>query len=200
MTTERTRLLEILLATSFHSEKEPVFRLASGRMSQYYIDCRQALSFAEARALLGALILERLNRIALESLDAVGGMELGAYPIAIAVSDAIYQKTGRTVRAFVVRKQPKTHGVGDLIAGQVKSGDRCLIVDDVITSGKSTADAIAGACGAGLIVDRAIVILDRQEAGGRSMIENLGVRCESLFTFADLISAAETTTSKASES
>jgi orotate phosphoribosyltransferase len=193
MTVGRDRLLEILLATSFRSEKEPVFRLASGRMSQYYIDCRQALSFPEARALLGALIFDR---IAWGSFDAVGGMELGAYPIAIAVSDAIYQKAGRTVRAFVVRKQPKTHGVGDLIAGQVRSGDRCLIVDDVITSGKSTADAIAGARGAGLIVDRAIVILDRQEAGGRSMIENLGVRCESLFTLADLISAAETTTSK----
>jgi orotate phosphoribosyltransferase len=183
----RDRLLEILVDTSFRSEKEAVFRLASGRSSQYYVDCKQALSYPEARVLVGALIFDL---IATEAFGAVGGLELGAYPIATAVSDAIFRKTRQTVRVFVVRKQPKTHGIRDLIAGDIMTGDRALIVDDVITTGKSTLNAIAGARAAGLCVERAVALVDREEADGKQTIEGEGVLCESLFTLADLIAAA----------
>jgi orotate phosphoribosyltransferase len=103
--------------------------------------------------LFGKLICEQLHG---ERFDAVGGLEIGAYPIATAVSDCIYRDTGNTVRAFVVRKEPKSHGIRDLVAGDIKSGDRTLIVDDVLTTGKSTIAAITRAREAGVQVTAAV--------------------------------------------
>src|SRR5690349_20251214 len=114
MYSAKLRLCEILRQTSLQSSDEPVFSLASGTLSRYYVDCKQALSDPEARALVGELILAQLTDI---PLDAVGGMELGAYPIATSVSDAIFRATKMKVRAFVVRKESKQHGMQGLIAG-----------------------------------------------------------------------------------
>lgn len=183
MVAEGRRLLEILRKTSFQSEREAVFRLASGKLSKYYIDCKQALSYPEARALVGKLIFDRVKS---QSIDAVGGLEIGAYPIATSVSDTIFRETGVTVRAFVVRKEPKTHGVRDLIAGTVRKGDRALIVEDVVTAGGSTIKAIRGARDAGLIVERVIALVDREEDNGRRNIEAEAVKFEALFTLSDL--------------
>ena len=177
------RLREILRRTSLQSRDEPVFRLASGKMSRYYVDCKQALSDPEARALVGQLILERLGGM---PIDAVGGMEIGAYPIATAVSDAVFQATGAKVRAFVVRKESKDHGIQGLLAGNVKPGDQALIVDDVVTAGSSTIKAIARARQAGLIVARAIVLIDREEEDGRKNIEAQTVQFEALLTLSEL--------------
>jgi orotate phosphoribosyltransferase len=184
MDSAKRRLGEILRRTSLQSRDEPVFRLASGKMSRHYVDCKQALSDPEARALVGQLILERLGAM---SLDAVGGMELGAYPIATSVSDAIFRATGEKVRAFVVRKESKQHGIQGLTAGNVKPGDRTLIVDDVVTAGSSTVKAIAGARQAGLIVQRVIVLIDREEEDGRKNIEAQGVVFEALTTLSELL-------------
>ena len=184
MHSAKARLCEILKRTSVQSRDEPVFRLASGKMSRYYVDCKQALSDPEARALVGQLILERLGGI---SLDAVGGMELGAYPIATSVSDAVFRTTGAKVRAFVVRKEPKLHGIQGLIAGNVKPGDKTLIVDDVVTAGSSTIKAIKGARQVGLVVERVIVLIDRQEEDGRNHIEAEGVSFEALITLSELL-------------
>jgi orotate phosphoribosyltransferase len=184
MDSAKLRLCEILRRTSLQTRDEPVFRLASGKMSRHYVDCKQALSDPEARALVGQLVLERLGSTA---LDAVGGMELGAYPIATSVSDAIFRTIGGKVRAFVVRKEPKQHGIQGLIAGNVKAGDKTLIVDDVVTAGSSTIKAIAGARQAGLIVDRVIVLIDREEEDGRKNIEAQGVTFEALTTLSELL-------------
>ncbi|MGH7917902.1 MAG: orotate phosphoribosyltransferase [Candidatus Binataceae bacterium] len=184
---EWSRFLEIIRGTSFKAAPEPVFRLASGRLSRYYVDCKQALSYPEARALLGKLIFEQIKG---RQFDAIGGLEIGAYPIATAVSDAIYQRTGASVRVFVVRKEAKDHGVGKMLAGDAKAGDRTLIVDDVITSGKSTIDALERARQAGLNVTHVMVLVDRQEDRGKANIEAHGVSCASLFTLPDLINAA----------
>jgi orotate phosphoribosyltransferase len=187
---ERSRLLKILAQSSFRDAKSPVFRLASQRMSRYYVDCKKALSDPEARSLIGKLILERIEAGA-QSIDAVGGLEIGAYPIATSVSDEIFRQSGKKVRVFVVRKQPKTHGIGDLIAGDIREGDRTLIVDDVITTGSSTIDAITRARTAGLNVVQVVVLVDREEDNGQRHIEAQDVSCESLFTLSDLIKASE---------
>src|SRR5436190_3437698 len=134
------RLLRILIETkAFQYSQEPIFTLASGAKSSFYVDCRAALSYPEARAIVGELMLARIRP---GEADAVGGLLIGAFPIAIAVSDAAYRKGSSLLRVFVVRKEPKEHGLKKLIEGAVSPGDRAVIVDDVITSGKSTIEAI----------------------------------------------------------
>jgi orotate phosphoribosyltransferase len=184
MDSPKARLRELLRQTSLKSREAPVFRLASGKLSRHYVDCKQALSDPEARDLVGQLILERLGGV---SLDAVGGMEIGAYPIATSVSDAIFRATGAKVRAFVVRKESKDHGIQGLIAGNVKPGDKTLIVDDVVTAGSSTINAIERARQAGLVVERAIVLIDREEEDGRKNIEAQGIQFEALLTLSELL-------------
>ena len=158
-------------------------RSASGKQSKYYVDCKQALSDPEARMLIGKLIFALIRE---ERFDSIGGLELGAYPIATSVSDTIFRETHSIVRAFVIRKVPKTHGVMDLIAGHVECSDRTLIVDDVVTTGGSTIQAIQSAREAGLEVDRAIVLVDREEDSGRKRIEAEGVKFEALLTLSEL--------------
>jgi orotate phosphoribosyltransferase len=188
MVAERHRFLEILKKTSFQAREEATFRLASGKFSRYYIDCKQALSYPEARELIARLIYDRIRG---QVFDAVGGLEIGAYPIATSVSDIVFRETGATVRAFVVRKEPKTHGIRDLLAGHVQRGDRALIVDDVVTVGTSTIKAINSAREAGLIVERVIVLVDRQEDEGRKNIEDQRVKFEALCTLSELVELAD---------
>jgi orotate phosphoribosyltransferase len=180
----RDRLIEILRETSVKTAPEPIFRLASGKMSRYYVDCKQALSDPEARALIGQMACDLIQG---QSFDVVGGLELGAYPVAIAISDAVFRATGARLRVFVVRKEPKTHGITDLIAGNVRSGERALIVEDVVTSGSSTLKAISGARAAGLVVERVIALIDREEGNGAQNLEADGVEFSALFKLSDLI-------------
>jgi orotate phosphoribosyltransferase len=177
-------LLQIIVETSFLVSAEPVYPLVSGSLSKYYIDCKIALSHPEVRELIGELILEQ---VLYTDLDAVGGLALGAYPIAVAVSDAFYRRNGKTIRAFVVRKEPKAHGLKKHIEGHVALGDRVLIVDDVITSGKSTMDAIVKSRDEGLNVIRAIALIDRQEMGGAKRIHDSRVPLNTLFTLQNLV-------------
>jgi orotate phosphoribosyltransferase len=190
MATDWNRLRDILRSTSFRCETEATIKLASGRYSRFYVDCKKALSYSEARALVGKLIVEGLKG---RSFDAVGGLEIGAYPIATAVSDEIYRQKHLDARAFVVRKEAKGHGVGGLMAGDVRINDHVLIVDDVITTGKSTISAIDKAREAGLTVKHVVVLVDRDEEGGKQNIEDKGVTCTSLFTLSDLQEADSAT-------
>jgi len=184
MAEERARLIEILRETSLKVAPEPIFRLASGRMSRFYVDCKQALSDPEARSLIGRLAAETIRGA---SFDAVGGLELGAYPVAIAISDEVYRATGVKLRVFVVRKEPKTHGIRDIIAGDVVPGDRALIVEDVVTSAASTLKAIRGSRQAGLVVERVVALLDREEDHGAQNLHDEGVVFTPLLKLRDLV-------------
>ncbi len=177
------RLLEILVETSYHESETPTIPLSSGKFSRFYIDCKKALSYPEARELAAELILAKLRT---QEIQAVGGIALGAYPIAIAVSDALYRLTGKEIRAFVVRKEPKTHGLQKYLEGDVKQGERVLIVDDVITTGGSTLMAISKSREAGFDVMQAIAIVDRAEENGRENIERVQVPFAAIFTVQDL--------------
>lgn len=183
MAVEKERLLRLICETSFTWAPDQRYRLASGKLSEYYIDCKKVLSYPEARSLLGKLALEQIDAT---SLDAVGGLELGAYPIAIAISDAYYRETHKTMKVFIVRKQPKPHGLKRLVEGDVNRDDRVLIVDDVITTGDSTIDAIRKAREEGLKVSEVLALVDRQEANGAANIENQAIKFKTLFTMADL--------------
>ena len=198
MSFDKERLIQILIDTkAFQYSPTPIFTLASGAKSDVYVDCRVALSYPEARQAVGELMLERITRGGAAREDTVGGLLIGAFPIAIAVSDAAYRKDGSLVRVFVVRKEPKQHGLKKLVEGAVEKGDRALIVDDVVTSGGSTIDAIRRSREFGLEVTRAIAIIDREEQDGRAKIEAEGVSFEALCTLRDLRGAAEARTAKA---
>src|SRR5437016_4819140 len=166
-------LAKAILATgSFHWKATPQFTLASGRVSEYYINCKQLLSQPKYRRLLAELIADHLKGW---DVQAVGGMEIGAIPIATVVSDYVYDRTGRELRTFVVRKKPKDHGMKHAVEGAFQAGDRVVVVDDVLTTGQATIDAITQARAAGLDVRQAWGIGDRQEAGGRQRVEALGI-------------------------
>jgi orotate phosphoribosyltransferase len=127
------------------------------------------------------------ERIRDQKPTAVGGLEIGAYPIATAVSDALFCEGHGDARAFVVRKEPKKHGLQRHIEGDVRAGDRTIIVDDVITTGSSTLDAYRHAKEAGLQVLKIVAIVDREEENGRQNIEQTSkVQFEALCTLSDV--------------
>ena len=178
-------LIQHILKTSFHISDTPKFPLASGQLSRYYIDCRAALSYASVRKLVGEIMLDMLGDA---KIQAVGGMMIGAYPVAIAVSDAA-DRRGLKVPTFIVRKEPKPHGLKKYIEGAVEKGNRVLIVDDVVTTGQSTILAINRCREEGLQVVKAIALVDRQEQQGRENIEKTGVKFDAVITLKDLLNA-----------
>ena len=161
----KNRLLELLLEKSFKYSDEPVFRLASGTMSNYYIDCRTTTHTGEGKHLIGSIIFDMIKQ---QNVQAIGGLTMGADPIACAVSHEAFL-AGSNIGSFSVRKEPKGHGMGGIIVGDVRQGDRVVIVDDVITTGSSTIKAIEAARASGLEVVCAIALVDREE-GGREAI------------------------------
>ncbi|HOM28097.1 MAG TPA: orotate phosphoribosyltransferase [Deltaproteobacteria bacterium] len=157
------------------------FILSSGKESDLYVDLRMVTLHPRGASLIGRLIFDRIRDL---EIDAVGGMSIGADPIAVSVSLAAFSE-GRQIVSFLVRKAAKQHGMGNAVEGPVREGMRALIVEDVITTGASTIAAIERAREAGLVVERAIGVLDRLE-GGKEAIESVGVKVDCLLTRADL--------------
>ncbi len=182
----RDELAQAFLTTgAFKWDPQGGFKLASGLTSPFYVDCRALMAHPSLRALVARAAWEVLKDL---EFDCVGGLELGAISIATTLSDYGFRATPRRDwRTFVVRKQPKDHGLGKLIEGAVQAGDRALIVDDVLTSGGSLLRAIAAAREAGLDVRYALVIVDRKEQDGRANVERQGVTLFSLLTIDDLL-------------
>lgn len=121
-------------------------------------------------------------------VDSIGGLEIGAIAIATSISDqGLIESPPQEWRTFVVRKQPKDHGLEKLIEGAFQAGDRALIVDDVLTSGGSVLKAVAAARDAAMRVTHALVIVDREEQDGRGRVEEQGVKLLSLLTIKDLL-------------
>jgi len=172
--TDRSTLIA-LLAT--RSTKRGQFTLASGKTSDLYIDARLTTMSPEGLRLIGSLGVAVLRSEGWE-VDAVGGLTLGADPIAYAISHAS-ASTARPLRAFTVRKQAKTHGTGKLIEGPFVAGDQVAIVEDVVTTGRSTLQAIDAVRAAGGKVVGVLALVDREE-GGREAIEESGVRVVSM--------------------
>jgi orotate phosphoribosyltransferase len=166
----KERLGEIILERSFKYSENPPFTLASGRQSNFYFNCKPTTLDPEGMNLIGAIIFDMVKD---SSVTAAGGLTLGADPIANALSVISYQK-GKPIKSFIVRKDVKDHGTRSAIEGSVKSGDRVLIIDDVITTGGSTITAIEQARKAGLIVDGVITLIDREEGGRENIQQHIG--------------------------
>ena len=160
------------------------FVLASGKRSTYYIDARRTTMAAEGVAIIGALGLARIRARGWQP-RAVGGLTLGADPVAYAIAAAGYAQ-GVAIDAFTVRRQAKTHGTGRRIEGCFASGDAVVVVEDVITTGQSAQDAIAAVRSEGGIVLGVLAVVDREE-GGRTALESSGVAVEALVSASDLL-------------
>ena len=157
------------------------FTLASGKKAAYYLDCRQITLDSVGAKLIGEGILEILQRNSMP--QAVGGMSIGADPITAAViTVAAYQDI--PLKGFMVRKQSKGHGTNQFVEGPIVAGDRVVIVEDVVTTGGSSLEAIEKVESLGVAVDGIITIIDRLE-GGREMFESKGYTLHSLFTVRD---------------
>lgn len=179
--TEHEQLVR-LLAT--RSARRGTFTLSSGRKSSLYIDARLTTMTPEGQRLVGLLGL-RLIRDAGWDCDAVGGLTLGADPVAYAICHASADSAA-PVRAFTVRKEPKAHGAGKQVEGPLASGDRVVIVEDVITTGGSAARAIEAVRREGAVPIAVLALVDREE-GGREHLEALGVPVRALATATEIV-------------
>lgn len=178
---ERQTLRELLRARSLRTGE---FVLASGASSSYYIDARLTTMSGSGQLLIGRRALAEIDERGW-SPDAVGGLTLGADPVAYAIAHAA-AAAGRTIDAFTVRKQAKEHGTGRLIEGNLRAGSRVLIVEDVITSGESALRAVRAVEEAGARVIGVLSVVDREE-GGRPRIEASGYPVVALFTASELL-------------
>lgn len=181
---ERDRLLAILTEKSY--EKRNV-TLASGKKSDFYIDCKQTTLDAEGACLVGKLMYKKIQDMP-EKIDGVGGLTLGADPIATAISMTSFIQNS-PIPAFIIRKEPKGHGTGQWLEGKknIKNGVGVVIVEDVVTTGGSSLKAVQRAEEEGLKVISILALVDRSE-GGREKIEEAGYHLESLFVKNDFIS------------
>ena len=178
--TTREKLFNILYSKSFIYREDPPFKLASGATSSYYFDCKAATLDPEGCSLVGKLMFYEITRlhIELEGLG-IGGLTLGADPISLTTSLEAFGN-GSIIYPLIVRKEAKGHGTGKWLEGNIKDVSRAIVIDDVITTGGSTILAIERMREAGLQIEKAMVIVDREE-GGRENIEASGVEIVSLF-------------------
>jgi len=193
---DRQRLLDLLRELSFERRK---VILASGRESDFYIDCKRTALTAEGHALVGRCLYHQIAQLK-PSVRAVGGLTLGADPLAsaIALTSFLEHEGGRAALrsgeapplfdAFIVRKEPKGHGTGQWIEGRTALPDRSrvAVLEDVVTTGGSALKAIERCRAENLEVAACFALVDRCE-GGREAIVSAGVPLDALFTREDFV-------------
>ncbi|HXO86181.1 MAG TPA: orotate phosphoribosyltransferase [Gemmatimonadales bacterium] len=176
----RDTLKDLLLSRSVRRGE---FVLASGRRSSFYIDARLTTMSGDGLAVIGGLGLDRLAARGWTP-RAVGGLTLGADPVAYALA-LTAKRRGQLLDAFTVRKQPKDHGTGKRIEGCFAAGYPVVVVEDVLTTGSSAREAISAVEREGGRVLGVLAVVDRQE-GGRDAIERAGYLVEAFVTASDL--------------
>jgi orotate phosphoribosyltransferase len=171
----------------FHLMKEYVYRysekpflLASGKESNHYFNCKEITLHPERLSKLAIAIVDELIPSFYSGIpESIGGLTLGADPISYAIS-LEYAKRNQLVYPLVVRKQTKDHGTKKKIEGFYSKISSCLVIDDVITTGGSTLQAVEALREEGILVSQGICILDREEGGRELLLEN-GIEMYSLF-------------------
>ena len=163
--------------------KRGSFTLASGRTASFYLDAKQVVLDAQGAMLVGRAILQRLQGLG-ELPEAIGGMSIGADPITSAAV-TMAGVAGLPLKGFMVRKEPKGHGLQRYVEGPVEPGQRVVIVEDVTTTGGSSLLAIDRATEFGLQVERVVTVIDRL-AGAAEAFAARGIPLEPLVTIRDL--------------
>ncbi|MBM5800034.1 MAG: orotate phosphoribosyltransferase [Cyanobacteria bacterium K_DeepCast_35m_m2_023] len=178
----REALLPLLAAKAY---RHGTFTLASGRSSHHYVNCKPVSLSGEGLALLGALMLEHVEADA----AAVAGLTLGADPLvsAVALQAAL---AGRSLDALIVRKEAKGHGTGAWLEGPLPApGSVVTVLEDVVTTGGSSLQAVRQLREAGYLVNRVVTIVDRQE-GGLEAMTVAGLELRSLFLLEQVAATA----------
>jgi orotate phosphoribosyltransferase len=174
----RERLLD-LLQTKALEIREVI--LSSGRLSNYYIDCKRVTLTPEGGYLTAKIMLDMIK----SDVSATAGLTLGADPIVSSLA-ILSHIEGRNLSGLIVRKEPKKHGTMSFIEGPIlEKGARIAVVEDVVTTGSSILRAIERIEAAGYVPFQTLSILDRLE-GGKEILENRGFKLESIFTKKDL--------------
>ncbi len=179
----KSELKEIICELSY---EEREVTLASGRKSNFYFDGKQTTLHARGGLLVGQAFWDEVQKFE-GPIDGVGGLTLGADPIATATSIAA-QLDGSHVHAFIIRKEPKGHGTGQWLEGRknLPEGSRVVIVEDVTTTGGSSMKAVERAEEEGLIVLGIVTLVDREE-GAREAIEGAGQVLRTVFTKSEVV-------------
>jgi orotate phosphoribosyltransferase len=178
MTDAESQLLRLLQERSF---KRGTFKLASGALSDYYIDGKMSEVHSKGAFLIGRVLYERTKDLA---IDALGGLEVGAVPLTAAAA-IHYHLNGRTIEGFWVRDQQKDHGTRKLVEGSVlRQGTRVVVLDDVITTGGSALKAVQAVRDIGCEVVQVIALVDRLQ-GAAAAFREAGVEFRSVFTIRD---------------
>jgi orotate phosphoribosyltransferase len=157
------------------------FTLRSGKESSWYIDARQTTFSGEGARLVGAAVLEEVPH----GIDAVGGMTMGADPIAVATA-MVAADSGRGLRSFSIRKEAKGHGMGGRLVGPISEGSRVVALEDTTTTGSALVEAIEALRDAGIEVVKAVALVDRSAGEAASRVEALGIPYVALVTPQDL--------------
>lgn len=182
--TARARLLEELRSRSL---RRGDFVLSSGARSTYYIDARLTTMSGAGQLLIGTEGLRQIDHADWRP-DLVGGLTLGADPVAYAIAHAAGRE-GRSIDAFTVRKEPKEHGTGRLIEGPFRDGAAVVVVEDVVTTGGSALRAAAALKEAGADIVGVFALIDREE-GGRERLEREGYALIAAYTARELLGEA----------
>ena len=161
----KNQLIKYLCEKSFRYTEEPTFKLVSGRMSRFYVNCKPTTLNPRGMFLVGNLVFEQIQGL---GASGIGGLTFGADPIAVATAYTSELRK-QPLQAFSIRKNRKDHGVIRWVEGDLEPGDRVVIIDDVATTGGSTIKAIERASSEGLVVVKAVILVDRQEGG----VENI---------------------------
>jgi orotate phosphoribosyltransferase len=166
----KQELINLLCRKSFKYSETPTFKLVSGTLSRFYINCKPTTLSPRGMFLAGHLVFDAIKN---QSIRAVGGLTFGADPVSIAAAFASeIQK--EPIKAFSIRKTKKDHGIVKWIEGDILPGERVAILDDVATTGGSTIKAIDRARAEGLEVVKAVILVDRQEGGIENIQKHVG--------------------------
>lgn len=175
--------LVTLLAS--RSARRGHFVLASGRTSDLYIDARLTTMSPEGLSLIGRLGLETIRAAFGTDVDAIGGLTLGADPVAYAIAYAS-AATAHPLRAFTVRKEAKAHGTGRQVEGPYREGDRVVVIEDVITTGGSARKAVDVLRTHHAHIVGVLAVVDREE-GGRQSLEREGLSVIALTRASEIV-------------
>jgi len=167
--TSKEELTALLCQKSFQYSPEPKFKLVSGRLSRFYVNCKPTTLSPRGMFLTGHLVFEAIKA---SGVRGVGGLTFGADPIAVATAFAS-ELNHQPIQAFSIRKTRKDHGIIRWLEGDIQPGEPVAIIDDVATTGGSTIKAIQRAREEGLEVVKAVILVDRQEGGLANIREHV---------------------------